>query len=86
MLFEVTGFWRGCSAFLLFHHQLDCSDWLQYKVAGISKPRLHRYAYIPATLVPRIQHDPDPELLIDFLALAGTCLITVALSGNCLCL
>lgn len=78
-------FWRGCSAFLLFHHQLDSSDWLQCKAAGTSKPWLHRYAYIPVTVVPGIWYDPDPELLIDFLALAGTCSITVDSSGNWEC-
>lgn len=29
--------------------------------------------------------DPDPELLMDFLALGGTCLITVDLSGGWEC-
>lgn len=84
-LFETTEFWRGCSAFLLFHHQLDSSDWLQCKAAGTSKPWLHRYPYIPATVVHGMWHYPDPELPTDFLALAGTCLITVDLSGNWEC-
>ncbi|KAK4831865.1 hypothetical protein QYF61_019693 [Mycteria americana] len=42
-------------------------------------------AYVAAMTVPGTWDDPDPDLLIDFLALAGTCLVTANLSGDWEC-
>lgn len=45
-------------------------------------PWLRSSAYVAAMPAPGTWDDPDPELLMDFLALGGTCLITVDLSGG----
>ena len=78
--FEITEFWRVCSPVLLFHHQLDCRARLQHKAAGTSQAPTS--ALVAAVPVPGTWDDPDPDMLIDLPAFAGTCLVAVDFCGD----
>lgn len=77
--------WHKSFGGAVVHFYFSITSWIVVTGTRNKQALAPHVCLHPATLVVGIWHDSDPELLTNFLALAGMCLITVDLSGNWEC-